>query len=170
MLKWLGIFAIMLSALAVGSLKRDELKRRERELFDFSQVLSYLENAFDCRQDCLPEAVEGAMTYCETDLYLLLESFLKKLRGAEGIRTSDAWVDALNETTLSINAEDREVLKSFGKGLDGSDFAAQKRNIAFTKKQIETCLEDARVSCKVNGKLTLQLSFLGSIAIILLLL
>lgn len=170
MLRWFGALVVVLSAFSVGVLKYEELKRRELELNDFLRFLDHIESIFDCLHGGLPEALEGAIVYCETDFQLLLSSVLKQLRSASGVRASKAWEIALQETKLAINTEDFDVLRDFGKGLDGSDFSAQQRNIAFAKKQTERRLEDARESRKVNGKLAVQLSVFGSVATVLLLL
>lgn len=169
MLKLIGTVIVVVSAFLVGLLKRENLKRRERELKDFIQFLSHLEDAFCCLQSRLADAVEGARIYCETDLQCLLGEFLARLRLANGAKASDAWQASVENSNLALNFEDFEMLKTFGKGLDGRDFEAQKRNILFTKRQAEKRLEDAEQLGKTNGKLSVQLSVLGSIVIVLLL-
>lgn len=170
MLSWLGAITVIVSALLVGLAKREEFKSREQELKDFMNFLSRLENDLDCFKSGLRDALEHALPYCETNLQVMLETVLEKLRVATGERVSEIWNEALIHTNFTINAEDKEILKSFGNGLDGGDFSAQKRNIEFTKKQLEQRLEDARKSGEKNGKLSVQLSLLGSIAVVILLL
>lgn len=170
MLKLLGGLAIILSGLAIGLLKRDELKRRERELLDLLRFLDHLENEFSCLQSVLPDAVERALSYCETDVHTLLSSVLKQLRSPSGLRASNAWAKALEQTALSITTEDAEVLKDFGAGLDGGDFPSQLKNITFAKRRLNEQLDDARELRKINGKLAVQLGVFGGVTTVLLLL
>lgn len=170
MLSWFGAIAVIVSALLAGICKREEFRRREQELRDFMVFLTHLENDLDCLKSGFKDALERAIPYCETNLQAMLETVLSRLKCATGERISKVWNDVLADADLAITAEDVEVMKSFGKGLDGGDFSAQKRNITFIKKQIEKCMEDAGESGKKNGKLMVQLSLLGSAAVVILLL
>ena len=170
MLSWIGAITVIASAVLMGITKREEFRCRERELRDFMNFLSRLENDLDCLKSGIRDALEHALPYCETNLQVVLDKVLERLKSASGERVSEVWNEALIHTSLTINAEDKEILKSFGKGLDGGDFSAQKRNIEFTKRQLERRLDDARESGEKNGKLTLRLSLLGSIAVVILLL
>ena len=170
MLNWIGAAFIMVSAIVVGLIKREELRQRELELQDFLQFLFCLENSFDCLKQGLCEAVKQALPYCKTRFSTVLEQVLTELYKASGKSASEIWESVLDNAVLAITTEDMAVFRSFGKGLNGNDFSAQKRNVLFTQKEIEKRLDDARESRNVNGKLTLQLSIFGSIAVVLLLL
>lgn len=169
MLKILGSVAVILSGAMLGAIKREELKRRERELEDFYLVLEEIENEFKCLKSSLPNALERVLPRCKTNVYGLIEAVLTRLKSAEGVRAATAWKDALGDIQLSITKEDYAVFEQFGNGLNGADFDSQLKNITYVKQKLSNCIAEAQQSRKTNGKLALQLGTFGGITIVLLL-
>lgn len=152
MVKIVGAALVIIACGAMGIVKSQELKQRQKELYLVKRMLLLLRGEIKYSRTPLPEAFINIGKRMGGELGGFLTGVGEQLEKQEGRPFSDVWKQAVNKDLCGtkLNKEDKEQLKRMGENLGYLDGEMQMNIIELQLEQVETQLE--RLEQSMAGK------------------
>lgn len=163
--------AILIGATSfIGFSLASECSKRPRALRELQSMLQMLENEISYLSNLLSEAFERIYKGTNFETAILFKESAKYLC-INGCTADAAWERAVEENygKLSLNAEDKTILLTFGKMLGNSDLEGQLNNIRLVSSQLKLQEIKAEEMKKKNEKMFRSLGVLSGLAIAIIL-
>lgn len=157
---------IFLSSSAIGILISKKYEDRVNELKEFKNALNIFKTKIKFTYEPIPEIFEQIS--CQMDskpgkIFKLASSNMKL------IAAGDAWNMAIDTDILSINEEDKIVLKNLSKLLGQTDMDGQVNQIELTSKFLDEQIEKAEKERLKSEKMYRTLGMVIGLAIVIIL-
>lgn len=161
--KLIGALIVFLSSLAIGAAKTQNLKSREKMLASLEVALIALEGEIEALRP-LPAALISAGAADKSAIMKKAAANMGDGGAAQG------WERAVYECkSPALVKKDKELLASFGAGLESPDKNGQLMNIALFKKRLSRAAKEAAERSARLGRLYITAGGLcGAAAVIML--
>lgn len=166
MLKLIGAFFILFSALQLGLLKSRRLHQRVQCLEQLKGLLNQFLGEVQFGLRPLPDIFERLGNQPGGEGFALTAQEMK-LR--DGRSAGNCFYSAIEASYPLLSQEDKETLLALGEGLGACDNATQCRLIESVIRQLEVRQQSAREFAVKNGRLYQGLGLTGGLFFILLL-
>lgn len=152
MVKIIGAALVIIACGAMGMVKSQEIKQRQKELFLVKRMLLLLRGEIKYARTPLPEAFLNIGRRMGGELGGFLSGVGEQLEKQEGRPFCDVWKQAVEKRLCRtrLNKEDKEQLKRMGENLGYLDVEMQMNIIELQLEQVETQLEHLEKS--IAGK------------------
>lgn len=158
---------IFISSSSIGILLAKRYGKRVEELKEMKNALNMLKTKIKFTQEPLPEMFEQISKTTNT---LISNVFQKASNEMKKINATQAWNQSIDETSLNINNEDKNIIKNFGKLLGKTDIEGQLSEIELTNNFIDMQIEKAEEEKQKNEKIYKTLGTVIGLAIVIVLL
>jgi stage III sporulation protein AB len=169
--KVFGCLVIMVCATLAGFVLANGYKKRVRELRAFQQALQMLESEILYTSTPLPQAVDRTARSLAAPVNRIFAVVGKVLDSRTGCTAGEAWCMGVDQTKdlLSLDSEDIEIIRSFGKNLGSVDKENQEKSFTLAKYQLRAQQAKAEEERSKNERLYKNLGFLLGAALVILL-
>ncbi len=170
-IKIFGCLVIMTCATSAGFLMANGYKKRVWELRAFQQALQVLESEILYTSTPLPQAVDKTAHSTEAPVNRIFFDVGQILEERKGYTAGEAWCTAVdrNRDILSLDCEDLQIIRSFGKNLGSIDKENQEKSFKLAKYQLKAQQAKAEEERSKNERLYKNLGFLLGAALVILL-
>jgi stage III sporulation protein AB len=171
LLKIAGSLLVIAAAGLIGYILSRDCAVRAQELRDLQGMLQMLENEISFLSSPLTEAFEGIQKTSRSKAAVFFQLAEGKLRSGSGMNAYEAWETSVREgiKKTSLNAEDEEILVTFGKLLGSSDVEGQVKNIRLALSQLKMQEQKAEDNRYKNEAMYRRLGILGGLAVVIVL-
>lgn len=149
-IKFISLIAILILSSYIGIIITNKYKNRVIELKEIKRGLNIFETKIKYTYEPVPEIFKEISEILKENVG---EFFLKASIKMQHTTSTFAWVQAIKETNTSMNNEDLEIIKGFGKLLGRTDLEGQINQIELTDKFLDTQIEKAEKEYAKNEKL-----------------
>ena len=160
-IKLLIIFVIFLLSIKIGSLISKKYVNRVVELQEFKSALNIFKTKIKYTYEPIPDIFSEISNKFEDNISTLFENVGIEMKNKSA---GEAWSFCLENTDLSINDEDKRVLKNLSKLLGKTDKDGQINEIEVTEKFLDLQIEKAQEERQKNEKLYKTLGVVCGIA------
>lgn len=157
---------IFLTTSAIGLLKSKKYIDRVNELKEFKNALNMFKTKIKFTYEPIPEIFN--QIYESTDSYTGL-IFKIASTNMKVLTAGEAWNSAIDTDILSINNEDKDILKNLSKQLGETDLEGQINQIELTSNFINEQIIKAEKDREKNEKLYRTLGMVVGLAIVIIL-
>lgn len=152
MLRLLGAVLLTGGAGALGFCAAARLNRRVRTLRLLTEALERMERELSFRLTSIPELFVLLADHSAPPVGTFFARCRDSLRRLGEERLEDLWRNALAESDLELDAEERQILETLGGILGRYDGEGQTQALALARTQLERCLEAAVAERSRMGK------------------
>lgn len=147
-----GILLIMIFGLstAIGLKISKTYENRVNELKEFKNILNIMKAKIKFTYEPLAEVFTSISNKNETNIEKI---FGKMSNQIKYLHTRQVWENCIQEADISINQEDKEILKKLGKLLGQTDVQGQISEIEVTEGFLDIQIEKAEEEKKKNQKM-----------------
>ena len=164
--KFILLILVFGSSSHVGLLVSKKYLNRTEELKQIKTVISTLETKIKFTYEPLPEIFEQISKTSAVNIARIFKTANKKMKT---VSVKEAWEESIDTVNLSINQEDKNILKELGNMLGQTDVDGQVSQIEVTKSFIDMQIEKAEEERKKNEKLYKTLGITVGLAIVIVL-
>lgn len=157
---------IFLSCSAIGLLISKKYEERVMELKEFKNALNMFKTKVKFTYEPIPEIFEQISKQIETNTGRI---FKLASCNMEVLAAGEAWDMAVDTNILSINEEDKSILKNLSKLLGQTDIEGQINQIELTSKFLDEQIEKAERERLKNEKMYRTLGMVIGLAIVIIL-
>lgn len=143
----IGIFGL---STAIGLAISKTYENRVNELKDFKNILNIMKTKIKFTYEPLAEIFKEIANKNETNVEKIFGQMANQLTY---FQTRDVWENCIQEADISINQEDKNILKKLGKLLGQTDIEGQISEIEVTESFLNIQIEKAEEEKKKNQKL-----------------
>ncbi len=139
---------IFLSSSAIGVLISRKYEERVNELKEFKNALNMFKTKIKFTYEPIPEIFEQISSQIESNTGKIFKLASSNM---EVLTAGDAWSLAVDTDILSINQEDKNILKNLSKLLGQTDVEGQINQIELTAKFLDEQIvkaEQERIKCE----------------------
>lgn len=157
---------IFVSSSAIGILISKKYEDRVNELKEFKNALNIFKTKIKFTYEPIPEIFEQISSQMDSKpgkIFKLASNNMKLLAAG------DAWNMAIDTDILSINEEDKNVLKNLSKLLGQTDMDGQVNQIELTSKFLDEQIEKAEKERLKSEKMYRTLGMVIGLAIVIIL-
>jgi len=165
--KLLLLALIIVTCSLIGFFLAKQYKDRLKELKDIRLAMNILETKMKLTKEPIAHIFEEISYKLETENTANL--FLKASDHMEYTTASNAWEEALQTVKTSLNKEDLDMLRTFGKMIGKTDLEGQIKEIELTNILLEQQAEDARIKKQKNGRMYQSLGVISGLALCIIL-
>lgn len=157
---------IFLSSSAIGFLISKKYEERVKELKEFKNALNMFKTKIKFTYEPIPEIFKQISNSIDSKTGRIFElaSYNMKL-----LTAGDAWNMAIDTDLLSINEEDKSILKNLSKLLGQTDMEGQVNQINLTTAFLDEQIEKAEKERAKNEKMYRTLGMIVGLAIVIIL-
>lgn len=157
---------IFLSSSAIGILVSKKYEERVNELKEFKNALNMFETKIKFTYEPIPEIFEEISKQIKSNTGKIFKLASSNM---EVLAAGDAWNMAVDTNILSINDEDRSILKNLSKLLGQTDVEGQINQIELTSKFLDEQIEKAEKEKLKSEKMYRTLGMVIGLAIVIIL-
>lgn len=157
---------IFLSCAAIGLLISKKYEERVSQLKEFKNALNIFETKIKFTYEPIPEIFEEISRQIQTNTGRI---FKLASCNMEVLAAGEAWDMAVDTNILSINEEDRNILKNLSKLLGQTDVEGQINQIELTSRFLDEQIEKAEKERLKSEKLYRTLGMVIGLAIVIIL-
>lgn len=169
MIKTIGCLLILAASSFGGFAYADSFKKRVRQLNEIERAINQLQNEIEYTYTPLPEALYNVSEKCEAPINEIFSKASQALYSNEVESVYDAFKKCLENSNLSINKEDMNVILDLSKSLGESDIEGHKKIFSLSKVNLKKRVSIAEESMNKNVKMYRYLGFsLGAMLVIVL--
>lgn len=151
-IKYVGIFLIVLISFIIGKLYSQRFTNRISDLEEFENALEIFKAKIKFTYKPIPDVFEEISMETKKNIGKI---FLKSSENMQKLTAGEAWKNGIesekNNTNFSIN--DIEIIKQLAPMLGNVDLESQISNIELVINFLNKQLEDARIEKNKNEKL-----------------
>ena len=170
-IKIISLLLIFVLSSFAGILISNKYNMRVKEIEDMISALDLLETRVKYTYDTIADSFDFIAENMKTKAYRIFMIASSMLLNNTNISAGDIFRNVVDDESifLSINKEDKEILKGLGTSLGQMDLEGQIKNIVLVKQLLEKQLNDAVEEKSKNFKLTRNMGvFVGLIILIIL--
>ena len=170
-LKMISLILILCLSSFIGILISNKYNMRVKEIEDIISALDLLETRVKYTYDTIADSFNFIASNMNTKAYRIFMITASLLTENKTMSAGDIFRSVLEEESifLSLDKEDKEVLKGLGTSLGQMDLEGQLKNISLIKQLLENRLEDALEVKSKNFKLSRNMGvFVGLVIMIIL--
>ena len=156
-IKTILLIAIFSMSTAIGIQISKMYENRVKELKQFKNILNILKTKIKFTYEPLKDIFKQISQEKSNKIEEIFENMTYKL-AIEDVKSS--WRDSIQEADISLNQEDKDVLKELGKVLGQTDADSQVSEIEVTENFLDMQIEKAEESRKKNQKIYKTLGIL----------
>lgn len=164
--KYILLISIFSLSTAIGILVSKMYENRVLELKEFKNVLNIIKTKIKFTYEPLAEIFKQISKDNSTKVEKIFNNIAKKM---EFIQVKSAWENSIQEADISINQEDKDILKKLGKLLGQTDVEGQVSEIEVTETFIDMQIEKAEEERKKNQKLYKTLGIIAGLVFVIIL-
>lgn len=166
------IFKLILSILIIFCSARIGLEiskkyiQREKELYELKNAFKIMETKIRYTYEPLKDIFEEISTTIDTSVANVFEKASKEIEFKSAKLT---WEKAIDESMLSINKEDKEIIKGLGKLLGKTDKLGQISEIELVVSLIDKQIGQATIEREKNENLYKKIGFILGLGLVIIL-
>ncbi len=164
--KYILLISIFSLSTAIGILVSKMYENRVLELKEFKNVLNIIKTKIKFTYEPLAEIFKQISKDNSTKVEKIFNNIAKKM---EFIQVKSAWENSIQEADISINQEDKDILKKLGKLLGQTDVEGQVSEIEVTETFLDMQIEKAEEERKKNQKLYKTLGIIAGLVFVIIL-
>ena len=164
--KYILLISIFSLSTAIGMLVSKMYENRVLELKEFKNVLNIIKTKIKFTYEPLAEIFKQISKDNSTKVEKIFNNIAKKM---EFIQVKSAWENSIQEADISINQEDKDILKKLGKLLGQTDVEGQVSEIEVTETFLDMQIEKAEEERKKNQKLYKTLGIIAGLVFVIIL-
>jgi stage III sporulation protein AB len=169
MIKTMGCLLILAASTFGGFAYAEGFKKRVKQLNELERAINQLQNEIEYTYTPLPEALHSVSEKCEAPVKEIFAKASQYLFLNEAESVYDAFKKCLEDSNISINKEDVNVILDLSKSLGESDIEGHKKIFSLAKNNIKKRISIAEDSMNKNVKMYRYLGFsLGAMLVIVL--
>ncbi|MGM7635525.1 stage III sporulation protein SpoIIIAB [Bacillus sp. Hm123] len=170
-MKWIGALFILLGSCWIGMEQGRKLSERPRQIRLLKSALQSLEAEIVYGHTPLYESARKLSERLPQPIATLFSSFAQLLTTTE-MDAQAAWRKSLQDiwSRMELKEEERSILLEFGETVGRHDRLTEQKQILLTLTHLERQEQEAAEAYKRYGKLYRNLSIIGGLFIVLLLL
>lgn len=157
---------IFLSSSAIGILISKKYEERVNELKEFKNGLNMFKAKIKFTYEPIPEIFKQISNSMESKPGRIFELASHNMKL---LTAGDAWNMAIDTNLLSINQEDKNILKNLSKLLGQTDMEGQVNQIELTSSFLDEQIEKAEKERAKNEKMYRTLGMIIGLAIVIIL-
>ncbi len=166
MLKVIVGIGIVLCTTKIGIMLSQKYVFRLEELDEFKNLFTIVENKIKYTYEPLEEIFNSISTISSKELSIFFKKVAKTIKDKG---TENAWNNEIEQLSISIKKEDKEVLKEFGRLLGKTNKEGQINQIKFVITLLERQIEKAKLEREKNEVVYKKLGLiLGMVLVIIL--
>lgn len=164
--KYILLISIFSLSTAIGMLVSKMYENRVLELKEFKNVLNIIKTKIKFTYEPLAEIFKQISKDNSTKVEKIFNNIANKM---EFIQVKTAWENSIQEADISINQEDKDILKKLGKLLGQTDVEGQVSEIEVTETFLDMQIEKAEEERKKNQKLYKTLGIIAGLVFVIIL-
>lgn len=125
-------------------------ENRVKELKEFKNILNFMKTKIKFTYEPLEEIFKEIAKENTTQIEKIFGKMSNKINYSQ---VSDVWPTCIQEADISINQEDKDILKKLGKLLGQTDVEGQVSEIDVTQSFLDIQIEKAEEEKKKNQKM-----------------
>lgn len=148
--KFISLIAILILSSYIGIIITSKYKNRVIELKEIKRGLNIFETKIRYTYEPVPEIFNEISNNLKENI---ADIFKEASDNMKNNTANEAWIQAIEKSSTSMNNEDLEVVKGLGKLLGKTDLQGQVSQIELTDQFIDTQIEKAEKEYTKNEKL-----------------
>ena len=165
-LKYLLLFGIFLASSGIGLSISKMYENRVIELKEFKNILNIIKTKIKFTYEPLGDIFKQISQTSSTNIKKIFENIVIQLQIK---RVGDAWDFCIQNADISINQEDKDILKKLGKLLGQTDVDGQVSEIEVTEKFLDMQIIKAEENKRKNQKVSKTLGIVAGLVIVIIL-
>ena len=165
-IKYILLIIIFSASTGIGLIISKMYENRVTELKEFKNMLNIIKTKIKFTYEPLGEIFEQIAQRQETNIEKI---FGKMAVQIQFIKVNDAWCKTIQDADISINQEDKDILKKLGKLLGQTDVEGQVSEIEVTEQFLDMQISKAEEDKKKNQKMYKTLGIVAGLVIVIIL-
>lgn len=149
-LKYILLILIFLLSTAIGLIISKIYENRVNELKEFKNVLNIMKTKIKFTYEPLGEIFKQISKDNSTSIEKIFGKMSNQISFKQA---NEVWTNCIQEADISINQEDKDVLKKLGKLLGQTDVEGQVSEIEVTQSFLDMQIEKAEEEKRKNQKM-----------------
>ena len=149
-IKYVLLIAIFGLSTAIGLVISKTYENRVTELKEFKNILNIMKTKIKFTYEPLAEIFKQIANKNESNIEKIFGQMANQITYYQ---TRDVWENCIQDADISINQEDKDILKRLGKLLGQTDVEGQVSEIEVTQNFLNMQIEKAEEDKKKNQKL-----------------
>lgn len=149
-IKYILLVAIFGLSTAIGLAISKSYENRVIELKEFKNILNIIKTKIKFTYEPLAEIFQHISNNTETNVEKIFGQMANQIKYSQ---TRQVWENCIQEADISINQEDKDILKKLGKLLGQTDVEGQISEIEVTENFLDMQIEKAEEDKKKNQKM-----------------
>lgn len=149
-IKYILLIAIFGLSTAIGLVVSKSYENRVTELKEFKNILNMMKAKIKFTYEPLAEIFKQIANKNETNVERIFGQMANQITY---FQTREVWEECIQDADISINQEDKDILKKLGKLLGQTDVEGQVSEIEVTENFLNMQIEKAEEDKKKNQKL-----------------
>lgn len=149
-IKYLLLVAIFGLSTAIGLAISKTYEKRVIELKEFKTILNAIKTKIKFTYEPLPDIFKQIANKNESDVEKIFGQMANQIIYSQ---TKDVWENCIQQADISINQEDKDILKKLGKLLGQTDVEGQVSEIEVTENFLNMQIDKAEEEKKKNQKM-----------------
>ena len=149
-IKYVLLIAIFGLSTAIGLVISKTYENRVTELKEFKNILNIMKTKIKFTYEPLAEIFKQIANKNETNVEKIFGQMANQIKY---FQTREVWEKCIQDADISINQEDKDILKKLGKLLGQTDVEGQVSEIEVTENFLNMQIEKAEEDKKKNQKL-----------------
>lgn len=166
MIKYFILFLILIASSMIGKFLSKKYVYRLEELEEMQNALNILKTKIKFTYEPIPEIFEEISKQINSNTGKIFKLASSNM---EVLAAGDAWNMAVDTNILSINEEDRSILKNLSKLLGQTDIDGQINQIELTSKFLDEQIVKAEKEKSKSEKMYRTLGMVIGLAIVIIL-
>ncbi len=151
---------------AIGIMIAKVYENRVKELKEFKNILNIMKTKMKFTYEPLEEIFKEISSNNSTKIEKIFGKMSNQILYGQ---VKDIWEDCIQEADISINQEDKDVLKKLGKLLGQTDVEGQVSEIDVTQSFLDVQIEKAEEEKKKNQKMYKTLGIVVGLVFVIIL-
>lgn len=165
-IKYILLVAIFSFSTAIGLAISKTYENRVVELKEFKNILNIMKTKIKFTYEPLAEIFKQISNNNETNVEKIFGQMANQINY---FQTRTVWENCIQEADISINQEDKDVLKKLGKLLGQTDVEGQVSEIEVTENFLNMQIDKAEEEKKKNQKLYKTLGIVAGLTLVIVL-
>ena len=149
-IKYVLLIVIFGLSTAIGLVISKTYENRVTELKEFKNILNMMKTKIKFTYEPLAEIFKQISNKNETNIERIFGQMANQITY---FQTREVWEECIQDADISINQEDKDILKKLGKLLGQTDIEGQVSEIEVTENFLNMQIEKAEEDKKKNQKL-----------------
>ena len=166
-LRYILLIIIFSLSTAIGLMLSKMYENRVIELKEFKNILNFIKTKIKFTYEPLAEIFKQIAESQATKTSIIFDKMVEQIKYKQA---KVVWENCIQEADISINQEDKDVLKKLGKLLGQTDVEGQISEIEVTENFLDMQIEKAEEERKKNQKLYKTLGIVTGLVLVIILL